>query len=367
MKSANVVFLQPKRSRELAHNIAGELSEHTVHFCDIRRLWVRPAFRRWFDIDRQTLRDHLQWHVNRRVRKNPRLFRIPGAKALYKFALPLICRLRYCMLYRTLAPLQPTHVIFNNGNRSPELLVPFITQQLGAKPFFFEAGMIPGSNQCDPRGVNALNTVPRDRAFYTQYATQQQLGSPDIPVLDDKDFFFIPFQVDYDTQIIRHGAWVESMPALLDIVIQLASNCPQHTFVIKEHPLARVKLEQAYSGLLPTNLQFVKDDTQTLIQNSTAVITVNSTVGMEAVVAHKKVIVLGEACYNIPSMVLNANNAAELQQQVVEIANFEPDYAVRQAFIHYLSNGYLIPKQPLAEQAAGFRRQLGLTSVLPTK
>lgn len=355
---STLVFLQPKRSKKICLEVSSKLNDFTVHYRNIRNLLIWPAFSHWGDINKATLHDVIQWHIKRRIRKNPTLFKFGIVRALYTKVLPTICRLRYCMLYRVLAPLKPSHVLINNGNRSPELLVPFITERLGAQPFFFEAGMIPGTNQCDPRGVNELNSVPRDQQFYQTYADQQGINvQPDTDGTTGGDYFFVPFQVDYDTQIIRHGNWVGSMAELLEHTIQLANDCPNDTFIIKEHPLARIKLEQANKSPLPSNLSFSSGDTKVLIANARAVITVNSTVGMESVVLRKKVIVLGEACYGVPTMVQMANTYEQLVTHVQTIDQFEQDVRVRKAYIHYLENGYLIPK-PMVENCDSLRRQL---------
>tara|TARA_B110000240_G_C13292094_1_gene364726 strand:- start:229 stop:747 length:519 start_codon:yes stop_codon:yes gene_type:complete len=86
-----------------------------------------------------------------------------------------------------------------------------------------------------------------------------------------------------------------------------------------------------------------ENETQDLIENAEAVITINSTVGLESLLLGKKVITLGNACYNIDQLVLNAANEIELFEVFSMLGNWQFNESLRQKFICFIATVYCIP------------------------
>ena len=96
-------------------------------------------------------------------------------------------------------------------------------------------------------------------------------------------------------------------------------------------------------------------NTRELIDGAEAVITVNSTVGLEALTLDRKVITLGEAHYNIDGLVLHADDRASLHAAFARLGDWQPDDARRRRFIRFVFNSFLIPvsrARPAREAAA---------------
>jgi capsular polysaccharide export protein len=112
------------------------------------------------------------------------------------------------------------------------------------------------------------------------------------------------------------------------------------TFVFKEHPSSRKSYEDL-KRKQNKHLIFANNySTQELIQKASMVITINSTVGIESLLFHKKVITLGEAFYNITGIVKHIKNKNELEKALQE--GFEIDFDLVDRFLSYLYYDYLI-------------------------
>ena len=72
-------------------------------------------------------------------------------------------------------------------------------------------------------------------------------------------------------------------------------------------------------------------------------ITINSTVGLESLLLGKKVITLGNACYNIEQLVLHATNENEFFEAFASLPNWQYNEELRQKFINFIASVYCIP------------------------
>jgi capsular polysaccharide export protein len=72
------------------------------------------------------------------------------------------------------------------------------------------------------------------------------------------------------------------------------------------------------------------------------VVTINSTVGLESLLLDTKVITLGEAFYNVSSLVLSASSPSDLTTQINGLSRFSLDRKLLQQFVGYLESDYVI-------------------------
>ncbi|MFC5775833.1 hypothetical protein [Ectobacillus antri] len=123
-----------------------------------------------------------------------------------------------------------------------------------------------------------------------------------------EEYIFLPFQVARDSQIFYNSPYIKNMEELLDVVYDAITIFNQKhnrhlCIVVKEHPedLTRNdyrELKMKYAS--KKEVIFVqKYDVKKLISKAEAVVTINSTVGIEALAQYKRVITLGDAMYNI--------------------------------------------------------------------
>lgn len=246
-------------------------------------------------------------------------------------------------------------VVWNGANRHCQLMLALLPA--GTRTFFVENGLLPGTTTLDPRGVNYLNSVPREARFYLDYAGRVSLPSDGEPVvliprkprgegpppikLPDR-FIFIPFQDDRDTQVRLYSPWVRNMRDLFALGERIADETGWEV-VFKEHPSSR----ESYPDLhcrCRDRLTFANgNSTQELIEASSFVITLNSTVGLESLLLSKPLLTLGQAFFNIEGLVVHADSVEQLLALVEEFPKWPVDERLRRAFLHYLSNEYCVP------------------------
>jgi capsular polysaccharide export protein len=275
----------------------------------------------------------------------------PFKSKLYFKYIKLITPFFECNYEYFIKKYNPKIVGFWNGIKYPQNLGVKIAKSLNKKCLFFENGFLPNTTQMDFKGVNALNSIPKDKKFYEnlhyeniffpkeliprKFKGKQKLTNVKLP----QNYIFVPFQVGYDSQIIYFSNF-KSMKELFYFIKDISKKL-NLTFVFKEHPSDKVN---DYSDLYKqTNEKLIfanNIDTKTLIQNSDAVITINSSVGTESLLFDKKVFVLGKAFYAIDGITckVNKNNIYEKLQK-----GFEVDKRLIKNFLAYLLNDYLIP------------------------
>jgi len=274
-------------------------------------------------------------------------------RGYYKTA-ALFCYMRY---FTKIKP-EYEKIIVWNGFMFRQHIALEIAKLYGIKPVFVESAFLPGRIVIDPKGVNFLNSVPRDKEFYLNYKNDRPLPKELIPrqpknakkfsalkkePLPER-FVFVPFQVDYDTQILLFSPWIKSMRDLFFTLKEIANKL-QINIVFKEHPSSRK--EYPYLHEIAKKDKYVSFanayPTQELIEKSEAVITVNSSVGVESLLFYKKVITLGEAFYNIEGIVKHASSKEELLSILKDLNSWEVDKNLIENFLKYLYWEYLIP------------------------
>ena len=240
-----------------------------------------------------------------------------------------------------------TFLIFN-GSISPDNI--FDSIKTNHRRVYIENGFFPNTLQIDCRGVNAANSLPREAGYYLN---QPNYGAQDLPTkvqvrklklsypfiqLPD-DYIFFPFQIPSDQQIRVHSRWIKTMDDFMNLIISFAAKYPDKNFVIKEHP----SFKQSIAGKYPPrkNILFANgNSTEELIKNARLVITLNSTVGIEALLFGKPVITLADACYNVDGLVRHANNIKKLNEFIMD-EGWLPDERLRIQFLGYIWNKYL--------------------------
>ena len=247
----------------------------------------------------------------------------------------------------------PETVIIYNGSNYPESVLAQIAESRDLRRVYVEAGFFPGTLQIDPKGLNAANSVPRNPAFYLE--TDEDFAAQGLPeavnnraskVVGDGEialepgYVFVPFQVPSDMQVTLHSPWIQSMEQFLDEVLAAADRHPNDRFVIKEHP----SFKRSVKGLRPDHprVVFANDNvTSELIANARTVITLNSTVGIEALLIDTPVITLGNGCYNIDGLVQHAPDQTQLDA-ALRNSDWLLSERLRRQFLGYLWNRYLM-------------------------
>ncbi|MDO6460452.1 hypothetical protein Q4485_07085 [Granulosicoccaceae sp. 1_MG-2023] len=326
--------------------------------------------------------------LRRRANKYPRLAGQRWLTALYGALVAFKEKRRYARYHALLTRLRPASLGLWNGKKLPTVTIVAVARDLGVPVWFFENGLLPATCSLDHRGVNADSSLPREAAFYLDYRfaggvpepiaplnprapVRQRRAAP--PVDLPARFLFVPFQVPDDTQIVCHSPWIGSMEALFEEVMRArdALGEPDLKVVFKEHPSWPGHFDHLYQRH-PDAVFANGNATPQLIERCEALLTINSTVGLEGLQLGKKVLVLGQACYRIDGLVLSADSARQLADALKALPQWQADQALRHAYLRFLNEVYCIPQkwseasdlhfQAVARRLAGedaFRRALG--------
>ena len=276
-------------------------------------------------------------------------------KTLYKkfiqFQVPWVLR----VLYREMKK-KPDFLVLWNGKKFHQALARALAKELGIKVIYFENGILPHTTTMDFKGVNASNSVPRQSSFYRSLHFDKHVKLPSnlVPRVSKRKskseissalperYIFVPFQVAYDTQIIQHSPCFHDMFALFKTLERLTEETSWH-FVIKEHPSDRVSDYTVLQQARHPQIHFSSENTQYLIENAAAVMTINSSVAIEALLFKKKVIVLGEAFFVIDDLVKRACSAKDILEILHTLEAWKVDVPLIENFLSYLYVEYLIP------------------------
>lgn len=302
--------------------------------------------------------DMVHSQYKRKLAKKPGFWQKSWVRDSYKVMLGVVEKLRLAKYLALLEQEKPDYLVIWNGNKLPNQTVALAAQVLNIPTYFFENGLIPGTTSLDPQGVNYVSSVPRDKAFYfseqieqlpaftapeiaarAQHVKRQSGDAVELP----ERYLFVPFQVPHDTQVVCFSSWISSMEQLyLEVMSAVKKlNDPGLKVVFKEHPSWHQHFTELYAkegqGIFANH-----NDTVQLIQGAEAVITINSTVGLEALQLGKKVITVGEACYNLPDLVLNSRSQSELTEHLQQLNSWQPDLTLRNNFFRYLQHVYSV-------------------------
>ncbi|TDL78976.1 capsular polysaccharide export protein, LipB/KpsS family [Peribacillus frigoritolerans] len=300
-----------------------------------------------------------------------------------------------------------------NGYHWIDQITKVIANKRGLRTYYFEDGLFrPFTITCDPNGINADASVPRDPDFYDGlevdstrlqqflhkpetlsaqasakenlvkvaavkavsmfgsllgihpkfyahitfwqavkyfiYKKYFQYKKPDQTTLPD-EYIFLPFQVSRDTQIFYNSPNISNMEELLDHVYKAVRSFNQKNgrnlqVIVKEHPedISRNNykdLKKRYRD--KKEIIFVKKyDINKLITDSLAVVTINSTVGIESIAKHKPVITLGDAFYNIDGVVHHCDTPNQLDDYILKAINTTLNINRINKFIYYIRFHY---------------------------
>ncbi len=121
----------------------------------------------------------------------------------------------------------------------------------------------------------------------------------------DVRYLFCPFQVETDTQIVLHSPWISRMRELVDVLCSVVdrlneSGIKAHV-IFKGHPLSPVETTVSHPFVSVADHLSVPEIFELY---KPVVVTINSTVGIEALDAGIPVVTLGDAFFNLPGVVL---------------------------------------------------------------
>ncbi|MGS4946364.1 capsular polysaccharide export protein, LipB/KpsS family [Meridianimarinicoccus sp. RP-17] len=272
-----------------------------------------------------------------------------------------------------------TVAIVWNGLTGTRLAFAAAARDAGRACIFVERAPLPGRITVDPRGVNAASSLARDAAFFRDWAQHtprpagpgwRALGGSLVArasrragvaqgkadgVLSGRPFLFCPLQVQDDTQVTRFAGWCGGMEGFLRALSDAVAHLPDGWHLrLKEHPSSKRSLAAALAGMQTRHGDRVVVDNTTdtfeQVAASRGVVTLNSSVGLQAFFHDKNVIVLGEALFRIPGVICAADGPDQLARLFAHPGEAGYDADLRDAFMRYLDEVYY---PPVTTDAAG--------------
>jgi capsule polysaccharide modification protein KpsS len=142
----------------------------------------------------------------------------------------------------------------------------------------------------------------------SEHGLHARLTSPDL----SKRWFLVPLQVQSDSQVTHHSPYAGIEAFIRDVMASFAAHAPDDIgLVIKHHPMDRAYSD--YRRLIRQEARRLKighrvvylhdQHLPTLLDHTRGVITINSTVGLQALHHGAPVITLGESVYSVPGLV----------------------------------------------------------------
>lgn len=193
------------------------------------------------------------------------------------------------------------------------------------------------------RALTIRDDIKNNR--YTEHSPTSK-----VPIVNKSKSVFVPLHCDWDAQMIRFSPFFGRNQDFLQFVIDnVPSDC---TVVVKKHP-------KSHDGLIGKTdpvvnrfksnprVVFTDANIHDIFDTVSAVVTLNSSVGLEAIIHGLPVVVLGRAFYaHIPEVTYPAvslDHAKELLGSVLDLTAHQSWSLVA---IDYFWDKYLVPIHP---------------------
>lgn len=228
-----------------------------------------------------------------------------------------------------------------NGSLGKEIQISEKCKKLGVPIYYMELGWIPqrGTFYFDRKGVNfesslrdwKYNPIDKEKnkelaikTIYYHKIIAKQTG------IKETDFVFVPLQVENDSQIIKHSRQIKKMQQLIDYVCAFVKG----KIIFKTHPKQNIDNLKC-----PERCKIYRTGTiHDFLPNCKYVITINSTVGVEALTYYKPVINLGDAFYEGRKITYKANTDILFKKAIVWAEKGKVAKGVIASFLYYLFN-----------------------------
>jgi len=165
-------------------------------------------------------------------------------------------------------------------------------------------------------------------------------------------YFFVPFQLKNDTQTLKYSDYIKDMKQFVETIGNAVSEYNKLYgsnigIIFKTHPMFRIKEPELEIGEIVKICKGLSHaylveriNTSQLINNSKLVVTINSTVGIEALVRKKPVVTLGKTFYNIEGITFHASTPNEIVSRLAQAMQNEVNWSLVEKFLYYIRFHY---------------------------
>ena len=189
--------------------------------------------------------------------------------------------------------------------------------------------------------LSTLQTIAH--MLYRVFVAVRFQKSQDTHINDDAigSFAFFPLQVNDDTQITHNSSFRDMKEVLNMLLVHMKK--AHMSLIVKEHPKETqyVRYDEYHN---PPHVYVTKRASlEGLITASEFVITVNSSVGFQALECGKKVLLLGDAFYARIPGVVSCRAHEDIASCIDDIKNLKPDWEQTREIMHVFKEHVFIP------------------------
>lgn len=174
--------------------------------------------------------------------------------------------------------------------------------------------------------------LARDLRARARVSRARRIYSPDPP---SHEFVYFPLQVADDYKLIRLRPEYADQEAIVERIVEALP--PGVDLVVKEHPMSIGRNPVGMLRRLATHprAHLVEPRTSTLelIERSVGVVTISSTVGLEALMYERPVMTLGRPFYSGYGVTLDVDGES-LSRAMRGLRDFRPDPELVRRFLH---------------------------------
>ncbi len=251
----------------------------------------------------------------------------------------ILCRLRSAGL---------TGALTWNGQAGDSALAARALAELKIPTLFAELSPFKGRFFLDHLGVNAASSLQHtdphqlpayededllfDNLRRSYLGRHSSVGKVSASANLPNSFVFAALQVPTDTQTLLHGEAIQSQTEFLALLADIALRLPHNIqLAVKPHPQSPYKPSHLHNAI-GKNIFIASDvETRTLLERCEALITVNSTVGVDAFLFDKPVFAVGNAPWIKRPLALPVRTAGDIVELIAAPPAF--DKALRKQFL----------------------------------
>lgn len=168
---------------------------------------------------------------------------------------------------------------------------------------------------------NRVAKIKRKRE-YIKYFKDGFLSLKD---LESKKYFVYPLHFHPEAATLIQGRWFNDQKNIIEMISKALP--ADYLLIVKEHKVSIGRRPVSFYDEINKfhNVYFTSEKTEVypLIQNSSGIVTISSSMGLEAVMLNKCVITFGDIHYNILSQVIKARNISEMKSYIDQAISFD--------------------------------------------
>lgn len=168
--------------------------------------------------------------------------------------------------------------------------------------------------------LQRLKKISRKKA-YQKYFEKKFVK---LTELKESKYFIYPLHFHPEAATLIQGRWINDQKAIIEMVSKALP--ADVILVVKEHTVSIGRREINFYKEIDQlhNVCFVSEKTEVyeLLNSSSGVVTISSSMGLEAIMLNKPVITFGDIHYNILSQVIKARDISKMDEYVDRALSF---------------------------------------------